>query len=214
MALILNCSEASEWQSKGLFHPGTALDYVLGTYIRDKDALNECIKLLRDSGGTSQFDAPGVLATIRGDSDAIDLLLHKDPSVIERQYPSLNIGNTAGRMLTLKGATLLHVAAEFGQVEIAKQLLEAGADIDARAATDSHGLGGQTPIFHAATQNHDFGVDVVRLLLSRRADLTVRCQLPGYYERPKEVFTGTVLDYARMFPGSANQTVDLLARST
>ena len=72
----------------------------------------------------------------------------------------------------------------------------------------------QTPIFHAATQNNDFGIDVVRLLLSRGADLTVRCQLPGHYERPKEVFMGTALDYARMFPGSANQTADLLTRST
>jgi hypothetical protein len=54
---------------------------------------------------------------------------------------------------------------------------------------------------------------VVRFLLSRGADVTVRCQLPGHYERPEEVFTGTVLDYARMFPGSANQTVELLTRS-
>jgi hypothetical protein len=207
-----NCGEASEWQSKGLSHPGTALDYVLGTYIRDKDAPNECIKLLRDAGGSSQFDEPGVLATIRGDSDAIDLLLHNDPSVIERRYPSLNIGTTAGRMLTLKGATLLHVAAEFGQVGIAKKLLEAGADINARALTDPEGLGGQTPIFHAATQNRDFGIDVVRLLLSQNADLNGRCQLPGHYERAEEVFTGRVLDYARMFPGSTNQTVELLTR--
>jgi hypothetical protein len=28
------------------------------------------------------------------------------------------------------------------------------------------------------------------------------------------VFIGRVLDYARQFPGSANQTVDLLTRST
>ena len=91
------------------------------------------------------------------------------------------------QMLTLKGATLLHVAAEFGQAGIAMQLLEAGANIDARATTDPHGMGGQTPIFHAATQGNDFGIDVVRLLLSRGADLTVRCQLPGHYEHPEEV---------------------------
>jgi ankyrin repeat protein len=58
-----------------------------------------------------------------------------------------------------KGRSLLHVGAEFDQVEIAKQLLEAGANIDARAATDPHGMGGQTPIFHAATQGHDFGIE-------------------------------------------------------
>lgn len=209
-----DCGEVSEWQSKGRFHPGTALDFVLGTYVRDKDALIQSINVIRNAGGSSQYDEPGIIATICGDSKEIKILLGKDSSVIKRRYPSLNIGTTAGRMLTLKGATLLHVAAEFGQVGIAKQLLEAGADIDAPAATDPHGLGGQTPIFHAATQNHDFGIDVVRLLLSRGADLTVCCQLPGHYERPEEVFTGTVLDYARKFPGSANQTVELLTRST
>jgi ankyrin repeat protein len=208
-----DCGEVSEWQSKGRSHPGTALDFVLGTYVRDKDALVQSINLIRNANGSSQYDEPGVIATITGDSKEIDMLLGKDPSVIERRYPSLNIGTTGGRMLTLKGATLLHVAAEFGQVGIAKQLLEAGANIDARAATDPHGIGGQTPIFHAATQGHDFGIDVVRLLLSREADLTVRCQLPGHYEHPEEVFQGTVLDYARKFPGSANQTVDLLTRS-
>ncbi len=209
-----DCGEVSEWQSKGRSHPGTALDYALGTYVRDKDALVQSIYLIRNAHGSSQYDEPGVIATISGDSTEIDMLLCKDPSVIERRYPSLNIGTTAGRMLTLKGATLLHVAAEFGQAGIAMQLLEAGANIDARAATDPHGMGGQTPIFHAATQGNDFGIDVVRLLLSRGADLTVRCQLPGHYEHPEEVFQGTVLDYARKFPGSANQTVDLLSRST
>jgi ankyrin repeat protein len=184
-----DCGEVSEWQSKGRSHPGTALDFVLGTYVRDKDGLVQSINLIRNVDGSSQYDEPGVIATISGDSTEIDMLLGKDPSVIERRYPSLNIGTTAGRMLTLKGATLLHVAAEFGQVGIAKQLLEAGANIDARAVTDLHGVGGQTPIFHAATQGHDFGIDVVRLLLSRGADLTVRCQLPGHYEHPKRCFT-------------------------
>ena len=209
-----DCGKASEWQSKGQSHPGTALDFVLGTYVRNKDALVQCIHLIRNTGGSSRYDEPGVIAAICGDSTEIDTLLRNDPSIVDRRYPSLNIGNTAGRLLTLKGATLLHVAAEFGQVEIAKQLLEAGANIDACAAIDPDGIGGQTPLFHAAAQGYDFGLNVVRLLLARGADLTVRCQIPGHYEHPEEVFDGTVLDYARKFPGSANQTVDLLSRAT
>jgi ankyrin repeat protein len=209
-----DCGKASEWQSKGRSHPGTALDFVLGTYVRNKGALVQCIHLIRNAGGSSQYDEPGVIAAICGDSTEIDTLLSHDPSIVDRRYPSLNIGNTAGRLLTLKGATLLHVAAEFGQVEIATQLLEAGANIDACAAIDPHGIGGQTPLFHAAAQGYDFGMDVVRLLLARGADLTVRCQIPGHYEHPEEVFDGTVLDYARKFSGSANQTVDLLSRAT
>jgi ankyrin repeat protein len=116
-------------------------------------------------------------------------------------------------MLTLKGATLLHVAAEFGQAGVVEQLLEAGADVNATALKDANGIGGQTPIFHAATQNGDFGVAVVRLLLAKGADLTVRCRLPGHYERLDEVFEGTVLDYARLFPDSGNQSVEVLSLS-
>ena len=206
-----NCGTASQWQSRGQSYPGTALDYLLGTYVRNKNALNESIKLLQDAGGLSKYDKPGVLATICGDTEAVNDLLHRDRSVLERKFPSLDIGITAGRMLTLEGATLLHVAAEFGQFGVAEHLLDAGADVNATALTDANGIGGQTPIFHAATQNGDFGVAVVRLFLARGADLAVRCRLPGHYERRGEVFEGTVLDYARQFPESGNQTVEILS---
>ncbi len=158
-----NCGDEATWQSKAKSHPGTALDYLLGTYVRDKEALNASISLLLDAGGLSRYNEPGVIATIRGDSDSVKELLQGDSSLIERRYPSLNIGTTAGRMLTLKGATLLHVAAEFGQVDVARLLLNAGADVNAPALTDPDGQGGQSPIFHAATQNVDFGIDVMRL---------------------------------------------------
>lgn len=205
-----NCGTVSQWRTRGQSYPGTALDYVLGTYIRDKDSLNESIKLLQDAGGRTKYDEPGVLATVCGDIQAVDELLSSDSSLLQRRYSSLDIGTTAGRMLTLKGATLLHVAAEFGQVGVAQRLLHAGADVNAVALTDASGVGGQTPLFHAATQGGDFGVPAVRLLLERGANLTVRCRLPGHYERLDEVFEGTVLDYARLFPESGNQTVELL----
>jgi ankyrin repeat protein len=208
-----NCGDEATWRSSGRQHPGSALDYLLGTYVRDKDNLNASIILLKDAGGVTQYDQPGVLAAIRGDSDALRKLLHREPSLIEMRYPSLNIGTTAGRMLTLKGATLLHVAAEFGHAGIAKELLDVGTDLNARALTDVNGLGGQTPIFHAATQNRDFGIEVVKLLLSRGADLNVRCRLVGHYEHPEDIFEGTVVDYSRLFPGTENQTTEHINRS-
>lgn len=61
-----NCGTLSQWQSWGHSHPGTALDYVLGTYVRDRDALNESIKLLQIADGVTKYDEPGVLATITG----------------------------------------------------------------------------------------------------------------------------------------------------
>jgi ankyrin repeat protein len=87
-------------------------------------------------------------------------------------------------MLTLRGGTLLHVACEFGRLEVAIMLLDSGAGVDAAAQIGSDGLGGQSPIFHAATQNADFGLDIVRLLISRGADLRLRCRVPGHYELP------------------------------
>jgi ankyrin repeat protein len=54
-------------------------------------------------------------------------------------------------LLTLKGATLLHVAAEFFQVDIAKQLIEAGANIDVRATVDPDGSEDRS---HSFTRRH------------------------------------------------------------
>ncbi len=208
-----NCGTASQWEDEQQSYPGTALDYVLGTYVRGKDALNKSIKILQDAGGLTRFDEPGVLATVIGDTKAVGDLLRQDSSVLQRRYSSLDFGITGGRMLTLKGATLLHVAIEFGQVETAELLLNAGADVNGRASLDANGIGGQTPIFHAATQGGDFGIAAVHLLLADGADLDVRCRIPGHYERLDEVFEGTVLDYARLFPESGNQAVELLNRS-
>ena len=85
--------------------------------------------------------------------------------------------------------------------------------MNAPALIASEGIGGQTPIFHAATQNKDLGIDLVRLFLSRGADLTLRCRLPGHYEIPEEkLFEGTVFEYALRFPGTESQTVEELRR--
>jgi ankyrin repeat protein len=94
---------------------------------------------------------------------------------------------------------LLHVAAEFGIVGAARLLLDCGAGVNARAAVDDAGVGGQTAIFHAATQFGDAGLPMVQLLIERGADLGVRVKLPGHYERPDEVVECTPLGYARRF---------------
>jgi ankyrin repeat protein len=195
-----DCGDAALWQARGKPHPGTALDCLLGTYMRDPQAVDACIALVQQAGGRTQYDQPGVLATIRGDLTALQTLLVDDPSLIHRRYPGLNIGTTAGRLLTLDGATLLHIAAEFSHAHAVMLLLQSGADVNAPARIDANGIGGQTALFHAATQGNDSGLPVVRLLIAAGADLTPRCRLPGHYERPEELFEGTALDYARLFP--------------
>ena len=88
--------------------------------------------------------------------------------------------------------------------------MDRGADVNARATVDADGVGGQTPIFHAASQFYDEGLTIVRLLLDRGADLSIRVKLPGNYERPGEIVECTPLEYAQLFPGEPSKTVDLL----
>src|SRR2546423_1615821 len=113
--------------------------------------------------------------------------------------PCESVDPEALKWLLLRGATLLHVAAEFGNVEAARLLLDRGADINARATVDEAGIGGQTAIFHAVTQFGDRGLAMAQFLVKRGADLRLRVKLPGHYERPKEVVECTPLEYALRF---------------
>ena len=103
-------------------------------------------------------------------------------------------------MLTLGGATLLHVAAEYGFVDATRLLLDRGADVNARAEVDESGVGGQTPIFHALTHYMRANPEVGALLIERGADLDVRARVPGHYERPDEILEVSAAEYARLFP--------------
>ena len=181
----------------GREHRGTALEYVIGSYVRSPE-LAACIDVLVEAGGVSKYD-PIVLDALRGNLNRMAAHLNADPAVIRRRFPKLDFGTTGGRMLTLRGATLLHVAAEYGDLPLATLLLHRGADINASAVIDSSGVGGQTPIFHAVTQFNDVGLPMVRLLMDRGADLSIRAKVPGHYERPGEVLECTPLGYATHF---------------
>jgi ankyrin repeat protein len=190
----------------------TALDYVIETYHRSPH-LSECIEILLDAGGTTRHNNPALLAILRGRLDELSKLLDADPALIHQRFGEFDFGpGTGTRRLTLKGATLLHVAAEYGATETARLLLERGAEVNARATLDEAGIGGQTPIFHAVTQFDDWGVAVAKLLIERGADLSLRVKLPGHYERPDEVVECTPLGYAMQFPGGTppSRAVNLL----
>ena len=183
---------------------GTALDYLIATYERAPERLIACIDVLLDAGGTTKYDAPGVLEILRRQTDRLAALLDADSTLAHRRFPELDCGSTGARRLLLQGATLLHVAAEFGNVEAATLLLDRGAGVNARATVDSAGVGGQTAIFHAATQFGDRGLPMARFLVERGADLDVRVTLPGHYERPDEVVECTPLGYALRFQSESH----------
>lgn len=177
----------------------TALDYAIGTYARSPEHLSACIDLLLAAGGTTRYDAPGVLSVLSGQVARLSGELDADPQLVRQRFPELDFGTTGGRRLTLAGATLLHVAAEFGNIEAARLLLDGGADVNARATVNDSGVGGQTAIFHAVTQFDDAGLPVARFLVERGADLSLRVKLPGHYERLGEVVECTPLGYAVRF---------------
>lgn len=173
---------------------GTALDYVLGTYVRSPQ-LSACIDLLLAAGATTMYNVPAVLSLLRGQMDQFREAITADPSLITQRFPTLDFGASGGRMLTLRGATLLHVAAEFRNDDAIRMLIDRGADVNARALTDEAGVGGQTAIFHAVTQFDDAGATTARLLLDAGADLSIRAKVPGHYEQPGAIVECTPLGY-------------------
>jgi ankyrin repeat protein len=183
--------------------PATALDYVIQTYPRDPSRLTACIDLLLAAGARTRYDVPGVLPILRGRTRELSSLLDADPMLLHRRYPELDCGQSGGRLLTLRGSTLLHVAAEYGFFEATRLLLDRGSDVNARAdigVDGVDGVGGQTPIFHALTHFKGAKPEVSNLLMDRGADLTLRARVPGHYERPGEILDVTAAEYGAMFP--------------
>ena len=194
--------------------PGTALDYVIGSYARSPQ-LRACIDVLLTAGGVTKYNVPVVLDLLCGRLDRVREHIEANPALVQRRFPGFDFGTTGGRLLTLKGATLLHIAAEYRDVEAARLLLDFGADVNGRATIDDAGVGGQTPIFHAVTQGEDAGIPVAHLLIDRGADLSIRAKVPGHYEQPGEFIECTPLGYALRFKDEPKgldkiQTVALL----
>ena len=206
-----NCRDHG-YEISGHPYPGTALDYLIAGYTRSVEKLSACIDILLEAGGATKYDAPAVLKLLRGRLDDLAELIDADPALVNRRFSELDCGMSGGRSLTLQGGTLLHVAAEYGNVAALALLLDRGADVNARATVGDAGVGGQTAIFHAVTQFDDDGLPATQLLIERSADLTVRVKLPGNYERPGEIVECTALGYALLFGGGASQrrTVTLL----
>jgi hypothetical protein len=99
--------------------------------------------------------------------------LDLDPALVSRQFPELDIGATGVRQLTLQGATLLDVAAEYVNLEAAMLLVDRGVDVHARATMDASGIGRPTSIFHAVTQYLDWGLSVAPAIAEARSRSSV-----------------------------------------
>src|SRR4029077_4237441 len=180
-----------------------------GTYGRSQQP-GACIDILLNAGGVTRHNVPPVLDLLRNRLDHLTEQLDANPALLHQRFPELDFGVTGRGLLPLRGATPLHGAAEDGNLAAATLLLDRGADVNAQATVDEHGIGTQTPIFHAVTQFDDWGLPVAQLLVERGADLSLRVKLPGHYQRPGEIVECTPLGYAKLFPGNENKTVAFL----
>ena len=130
------------------------------------DAFADCLRLLLDRGAA--LDDPLIAPVLLDDADMLSAALRRDPSLI-RHTTSM-----ASAFTPLDGASLLHVAAEYGNANAVRVLIERGADVNARAAVDAHGLNGHTPLFHTVNSAWNRSAPILDLLLDAGATPDVR----------------------------------------
>ncbi len=156
------------------------------------DEFSACLRLLLDRG--AELDDPLVAPVLLNDASALAAAIRAMPSLVAHRTSMVSA------FTPLDGASLLHIAAEFGNTEAARVLIEMGADVNATSATDAHGLNGHTPIFHAVNSIHNRSAPILALLLDAGAkpDVAVRGITWGRgFEWETTVFDVTPISYAQ-----------------
>lgn len=141
------------------------ITWLLEQYTRS-DRLLDCLKLLLARGAV--LNDPAIMPVILNDGDAVKAAVKKTPSLLQHRTTMVST------FASLDGVSLLHVAAEYGHLHAARALVEAGADVNARADVDEHGLNGHTPIFHTVNSNANRSEPIMQLLLDAGAKTDIR----------------------------------------
>jgi len=163
---------------------------LLETYCRGPEGKHGCLELVAQRG-ISLPETP-VMALHRGRIDLLEEHLRRDPRLLSRTFsheeiypPELGCHADHSYALhgtPLAGTTLLHICVDFDEIEIARWLIEHGADVNAKAEIDADGFGGHTPLFGCVVSqaymcSRQQDAEFARLLLDHGADPNARASL-------------------------------------
>ncbi len=130
------------------------------------DRFPDCLRLLLERGAA--LEDPAIAPVLLNDANGLRAAIRADGTLMAHRT------SMTSAFTPLVGASLLHVAAEFGNLDAARVLIESGAEVDARASFDEHGLNGHTPLFHTVNSHDNRSAPLLRLLLDAGAKPDVR----------------------------------------
>jgi hypothetical protein len=181
------------------------VDWLTEMYTRSDD-FSTCLRLLLDRGAV--LGDPLVAHVLLNDAEGLAGTIRANPSLLHHRTTMVSA------FTPLMGATLLHVAAEYGNAEVAQVLIEMGADVNAAAWVDEHALNGHTPIFHTVNSNQNRSAPILKMLLDAGAtsDIGVRGITWGKgFEWETTLFDVTPISYAQcgLLPQVHRKEIDI-----
>jgi ankyrin repeat protein len=141
------------------------IDCLIEGYLRSP-RFHSCLRVLIDAGAT--IDDPLLEALLLDDAGALQRLVNGPGDHVHRKL------RVPCAFTSCDGVTPLHICAEFNAIRCARVLLDAGADVNATAAVDGDGFGGQTPLFHAVNSISNYCRPMMEMLVDAGADLDAR----------------------------------------
>jgi hypothetical protein len=177
------------------------VDVVLETDSRKPSEKHAILEMYLQHGVELPDTPP--MAVHRGRIDLLEEHLRRDPNLLSHTFshqeifpPELGCHDEvqATHGTPLAGATLLHMAVDYDEMEIAHWLLAKGMNVDAKAAIDPEGFGGHTALFATVVSQPNFWMNhndlpkvapFTELLLQHGANPNSRASLrkqlhPGY----------------------------------